>query len=356
MGVRWPDRWRARSWRPGLHVVRKQGGIDMAVYTLLDDAEMRRLLAHYAIGAMRSAQPIAAGIENSTYLIQADSPGGASSEYVLTIAESHTLSDVTFIARLTGLLQQQGMPVPAPLPDRAGNSVALVRGKPAVLVPKIAGAHPHQPSRTQCREIGRALGQMHRITLATDLEHSGHRSIDWLTTTARAVRAGLLAADRALLDSALAQLERLTTAQPALPMAVIHGDLFRDNALFRGERLMAIIDFFSAGTGFPLFDLAVATNDWCFAADTEPTSAHLRQLALIEGYAEERSPGVDEQRLWPVFLRIAALRFWVSRLAEPRQSGSGGLTNNSLYKNPDEYRDILKNHTENPVPWPFPVL
>jgi homoserine kinase type II len=44
---------------------------------------------------------------------------------------------------------------------------------------------------------------------------------------------------------------------------IIHGDLFCDNALFKNDKISAVIDFSEACEGDFYFDLAVAAIDWC---------------------------------------------------------------------------------------------
>ncbi len=49
-----------------------------------------------------------------------------------------------------------------------------------------------------------------------------------------------------------------------LPKGMIHGDLFADNLLFRGERLTSVLDFEAACRGKFIFDIATAVNALCF--------------------------------------------------------------------------------------------
>jgi homoserine kinase type II len=227
-----------------------------------------------------------------------------------------------------------------------------VQGKPAVLIPKIAGAHPLQPNLLQCREIGRALGKFHRVTTATELSHISCRSLDWVAATGARLLQQPSFADRELLSQEMAYLQRFVKAHTGLPQAIIHGDLFRDNTLFLDNRLTAIIDFFSAGQGFLMFDLAVVANDWCVEADGRLDPERLK--TLLHSYSEARPPTAEEWTLWPDFLRIAALRFWVSRLAEKSvastRSQPGTL---QPEKDPNQYRKILTLRISSSFSWPL---
>src|SRR5690606_37851840 len=62
-----------------------------------------------------------------------------------------------------------------------------------------------------------------------------------------------------------------------------------------------------------LFDVAVAVNDWCITRETGALRPELVE-AWLTAYAAERPFTQAEQEAWPMMLRAAALRFWISRL------------------------------------------
>lgn len=73
------------------------------------------------------------------------------------------------------------------------------------------------------------------------------------------------------------------------------------------------IDFYFAGCDTWLFDVAVSVNDWCIQRATGQF-IRTRAQAWLEAYHAVRPFSPDEAAVWPVMLRAAALRFWVSRL------------------------------------------
>ena len=133
------------------------------------------------------------------------------------------------------------------------------------------------------------------------------------------------APDRELLQAELEYEQRRGYVE--LPSGIIHSDLFRDNALFKDDRLTGVLDFYCACHWPYIYDLAVAVNDWCYG-DPHKTGA------MLQGYRQARAVTAAELECWPAMLRAAALRFWLSRLvnqhfpktgrADPRQ-GPGVL-------------------------------
>jgi homoserine kinase type II len=107
----------------------------------------------------------------------------------------------------------------------------------------------------------------------------------------------------------------------SLPQGASHCDLFRDNVLFdpqsasdsSQDQLGGFFDFYFAGTDKWLFDLAVTANDWCLAENKQDLDP-ARFRALMDAYQAVRPLTKEEQSSWPLMVRAAALRFWISRL------------------------------------------
>jgi homoserine kinase type II len=99
-------------------------------------------------------------------------------------------------------------------------------------------------------------------------------------------------------------------ALPESPRGLVHGDLFRDNVLWRGDEISAVLDWEMSCTDALAYDLAVAVNAWCFTSGYEPGFAR----ALLDGYrSRARLDRATAAALYP-YARYVALRYTVSRI------------------------------------------
>ena len=302
----------------------------MSVFTPVNEDELKQFLERYDVGSLEDYQGISAGIENTNYFVTTS--GG---RYVLTLFEKHTADEMPYFLGLMAHLADRGVPSPHPVADRNGEYLQDLKEKPAALVMRLHGSSPEQPTLAQCEAMGAALARMHVAAADYPAIRPNDRGPKWWRETAEVVMPKLEAEDAALLEEEIRfqGLYRFTD----LPRGVIHADLFRDNAMFEGDELTGIIDFYYACNDVLLYDLAVTVNDWCSQADGELDMERMR--AMMHAYHGERPLKAIERGAWPVMLRAAALRFWLSRLHDLHFPREGEITHT---KDPNVFREILK--------------
>jgi len=286
----------------------------MAVFTSVSDDDARALLARFQLGELVSLRGITAGIENTNYFLHT-----TAGEYVLTLFEVLTQEQLPFYIELMHHLAQRGIPVPEPQTLRDGTRLTTLHGKPCAIVSRLPGGYEPAPGPAHCALAGATLARAHLAARDFALFQPNLRGLPWWQQTTPKVLPFLQADQAALLrDELAAQTEAAATPQWArLPSGPAHCDLFRDNVLFAGTfdspRMGGFIDFYFAGCDTWLFDVAVSLNDWCIVRETGAFVPELAQ-AWLAAYAAERPFTDDERQAWPLMLRGAALRFWVSRL------------------------------------------
>jgi len=285
----------------------------MAVFTPVTPDDARCLLTRYDLGDLVSLTGISAGIENSNFFLTT-----TRGDYVLTLFEVLTATQLPFYIGLMHHLASAGLPVPQPQRLRDGSRLTTLHEKPATIVTRLAGRGVLAPAAAHCRLAGEMLARVHLAGRDFALAQPNLRGLAWWQTTAPKVLAHLDAGQRALLSESLAEQVRLaaTPDWQRLPAGPAHCDLFRDNVLFTGTdnapQLGGVIDFYFAGCDTWLFDVAVCVNDWC--VDADGTLNVERVQAWLTAYAAVRPFTDAEREAWPTMLRGAALRFWLSRL------------------------------------------
>ncbi len=283
----------------------------MAVFTDVSDKAAKALLKRMPLGELVSLRGIEGGIENTNYFLTT-----TQGEYVLTLFERLRADQLPFYLYLMKHLAQKGVPVPNPQADsKTGDILLQVEGKPAAIVNKLPGKSQLAPQVAHCQSLGGVLAHMHLAGQDYPRQQPNLRGLPWWNETVPVVLPHLDAANAELLRSELAFQNHTaeSSAYAALPRGPVHADLFRDNAMFDGEQLTGIFDFYFAGTDTFLFDLAVVINDWCIDL---PTGAldNARAQALIAAYQAVRPLTAPERQLLNAMLRAGALRFWISRL------------------------------------------
>ena len=310
----------------------------MSVYTPVTEAELRDWLRQYSVGALLACEPVAAGIENSNYFVTT-----AQGRFVLTLFERLPAEELPFYLELMAHLARHGIPCPAPIADLSDRYLQRLNGKPAALVTRLPGRSLEAPAAAHCAELGALLGRMHLAGRSYAAYLENPRGPKWWRVAAREVTPFLDARKRALLEDEMAfQAQRRF---PDLPRGPVHADLFRDNALFEDGRISGVIDFYFAGIDCLLFDLAVCANDWCLESYRLDAG---RIGAVLGAYHAVRPFAPLEREAWPVMLRAAALRFWLSRLHDHHLPRPGMLVH---AHDPEHFRQILESRRGAAAPW-----
>lgn len=308
----------------------------MAVYTDIEDDELREFVAQYDIGTVLACKGIAEGVENSNFMLQTDL-----GTYILTIYEKRVNpDDLPFFLGLLDHLAAKGIPCPATVHGRDGHALRTIAGKPAAIQTFLSGVWPRRPLPQHCSELGAALARMHlagqdfQMQRPNDLSLSGWRSLIE-ATAARAddVQPGLA-------DVIAEEYAYLTQYWPDdLPTGVIHADLFPDNVFFLGDKLSGLIDFYFACTDQLVYDLAICLNAWCFEREAEFNITKARRL--LSSYAAVRPLQRREVEALPLLARGSALRFLLTRLYDWLNQVEGALVRP---KDPMEYLHKLRFH------------
>lgn len=284
----------------------------MTVWTPVTLDEANEWLTARGFGRACALMPIADGVEDSVFRLDLES----GTPVFLRLFERLAPEGVVMIA---ARLASAGLPTCPPLGGCDGRYVAPLKAKPAALYPWVEGDWISDPSLAQIRAIGEFLGRMARAGAGAcrDVVQENPRGWEWFTATAEHLFP-LLAPEegRELADEVALHRNVWTSSRFIdLPCGVIHADLFRNNVMWTAQgKLAAVIDWGFCATGWPLlFDLAIVANDWCLAGGSSELDPE-KLDALMKGRCALMPLTKAEIEAWPLALRWAALRFYLSRL------------------------------------------
>lgn len=292
----------------------------MAVYTDITDAELEAFLADFDLGAPLAFKGIAEGVSNSNFLLETEV-----GRYILTIYERRVEArDLPYYLGLMGWLADHDFPSARPVADRNGVALKTLRGKPAALATFLTGLSVRRPTAAHAREAGSGLARLHLAArdypghLANRLGQS-HWTVMFhgLEPAAERLKPGLsktIAADLAEFDQRWPQ---------GLPVGSIHADFFPDNVFFKDGRFAAAIDFYFACDDALAYDIGCCLNAWCFEPDGSFNVTSARNF--LAGYEATRPLSAAERAALPLLARGAAMRFFLTRLADWESTPAGAL-------------------------------
>jgi homoserine kinase type II len=308
----------------------------MAVYTEVEDDDLKAFIADYDIGEVESYKGIAEGVENSNYLLQTER-----GPFILTLYEKRVdPKDLPFFLGLMDHLAEKGIPCPTPIHGRDGNALRSLAGRPAAIVSFLRGMWPRRIAPDHCALLGEAMAHMHlagssfAVTRANALSVAGWRPLfERCAGRAHEVRKGLAE----LIEKELGHLE--SCWPDGLPSGVIHADLFPDNVFFLLNKLTGLIDFYFACNDAFAYDLAICLNAWCFEVDGSFNITKAR--LMLSRYRRVRAFSDEELKMLPLLARGSAVRFLLTRLYDWLHHPEGALVRP---KNPIEYLNKLRFH------------
>ncbi len=303
---------------------------------MLTQYDVERALQCYDLGVLRSMRPASHGVVNETAFAET-----SVGRYVVRRNQRKLgRTSLALRHRLLAWLRARGFPAPRLIAARSGETAVEVDGRifevssfidgdefnpdrPAHLVGAgtiLARYHaavadfPDPPPGQGPRYNPSSLSGLVERIMQRDLMGDLTEPLNWYDRRAADLR-------RALPDEAYAQ----------LPHLLIHGDVHRDNLIFRGDTVAALIDFDQVTVDARLVDLADALVDLAVGpapADWYPWGVYsgpldaARARGLLSGYCQIQPLTPAEQSALLVIVEVIWLqgnlrRVLTTRDAEP---------------------------------------
>jgi homoserine kinase type II len=281
----------------------------MGILTVLDDAALAGALAGFGLPPPDRVRPEPKGGVNTGYHLWS---GGR--RFYLRVSEDKTDADVAFEVEVLEFLGEAGYAVPTLERTPGGRAAVPVAGRPALLFHYAAGEELAAGAVTpeRCRRVGERLARLHELAAAfpggRPNPYGPARVAGWLAALGRDGGGDAeVAAALPVLEDELAR----AAALPGAPGGLVHGDLFRDNVLWIGDRVGTVLDWEMACTETFALDLGVALCAWAYG---ETAFDGARAAALVAGYRARRWAEPETLAALYPWTRFVALRFAASRI------------------------------------------
>lgn len=310
----------------------------MTVWTQVTLDEVNNWLdTNYPIKA-KSILPIAEGVEDSVFRLDTTDDKAV---FLRIFERTEPLGPLGIAAHLAAV----GLPTCPPMQDQHGAFFSTLKDKPAALFPWIDGAWVAAPSLQQIAAIGSFMGRIARdgAEQCQGWSRENPRGWQWFQETADKLLP-VLPPQQSLeledeVDKQLAFWKNVDRSE--VRHGPVHADAFRNNVMFRADgSLAAVIDWGFCASDYPfIYDLAIVANDWCLKDGTHRLDQQ-KLKTLMDARTAECPFTSAEEDAWGMALRLAALRFYLSRQHDasfPR--GELGKT-----LDPDHFRQIMQVH------------
>lgn len=252
--------------------------------------ELRRILRGFALGKIKKIAP-ALTSGNISYLIETDTK-----RYFLRLCPKgprfRQREEIAAELELIDYLRANKFPALPAVKNKKREAIISWRGHFGYLREFIGAREKASPNVSEVKKIGEVLGRLHSLTENFRTKNRRLHVFDLPATKKlfKNKKWKILASDFKNKEKFVARFEKEINSlrfPRELPAGMIHEDLGRRHALWRGGEVAAIIDFDRSYFGPLIFDLGQSCRGWCFVHDWSHWSNE-NFKALISGYEDRR--------------------------------------------------------------------
>jgi homoserine kinase type II len=275
----------------------------MARYTTLSPAELAHIVTQYPIGIPLKLEEIPGGFGNSNFKLIT-----TAGEFLLKICDEKDPAELTMQISLLQHLSEHAYPTVYPILTKDQKPLTHQTFGSVMLYPFLQGEQP-QSSPNTLAQLGEALAKLHRIFPIAGLPRFA-MGISQMLPFFKEVQDTEFVT-HPFVEFLKSQVELMKPQlNGALPKGLLHGDLFLDNTLFDGDRMVAILDFEEGCYDTLLIDVGMTLIGCCYTLHHELNlkAAH----RFLDAYNAVRPLTESEWKHLDCFVHYAALSiaFW----------------------------------------------
>ena len=311
----------------------------MAVYTKINQTEIKIIENKFSIGKILSFSGIKKGIENTNYLIKSKK-----GKYILTIFEKRVdAKDLPFFMKLMYGLSKLKIKCPEPVRSINGKYLIKLRNKNACIVSFLNGKDKKNLSPKDCYVVGKNIAKLHNASKKLKLYRKNALAVPKLNKLLASINKRINKVQKNILGDMRHEYKFLRRLWPKnLNSGIIHCDLFIDNIFFYKRKYYGIIDFYFSANDFLAYELSICINALCFNKRGKKYFLNKsKSTNLIKGYEKIRKLTIIEKKYFNILCRGSALRYLLTRAYDYLNTPKDAYIK---IKDPREYIQKLKYH------------
>ena len=311
----------------------------MAVYTRINQSELKYIENNFNIGKIRSFSGIKKGIENTNYLLRTKNK-----KIILTIFEKRVQKkDLPFFMNLMFGLSKYKIRCPEPIKNKKGKYLFKIKNKSACLVSFLKGKDKNNLNYRECFIVGKKVAQLHLASKKLNLYRKNDLSINSWGPLLKKIDKRINKLSSNLKNLMKRDLTEIRGKWPKkMPKGIIHSDLFIDNIFFNKGKFYGFIDFYFSANDFLAYELSTCINALCFNKKNNSFVLDRRKSSqLLKGYESIRKLSLKEKNNLNTLCRGSALRYLLTRSYDYLNTPKNAIIK---IKDPMEYLDKLNFH------------
>lgn len=304
----------------------------MAVYTDINQQQVSELFKNFNLDEVTGLKGITAGVENTNYFVYTESE-----TFVLTIFEKRVnVDELPYFINVMNHINEKGINCPQVIADNNGKTLHDIAGKKCILISFLSGSDVEgRINEKHTNEVGLTLAKMHNATTDFNERRENSLGINGQETIYNDIAEKLEDEYKTIIGDEIAYQKQNTKND--LPIGAGHLDLFVDNVFFAdNDELSGVIDFYFMADDSYAYDLAITINAWCFKQFDKIDMGLVK--SMLNGYEQHRKLSDAEKNALPDLLRLACLRFLLTRSNDKIYTPSDA---NVVIKDPQEYKQKL---------------
>ena len=220
--------------------------------------EIQLLMDRYNSGKITNIIRTVGGYANINYKVSTNKR-----DYLLKIHLNKKIEDIIPEIKILEYLKTKDIPSAYPIPDRENKFINALGNDNIVIYEFINGHHPEVNIETT-QQIAKVAASLNLLEVPTSFTQKNWVDIDFCKTVIQKIPSAVYAQPD-IFDYFIEQTNYLEEPLSVkLPRGLVHGDLFPDNTMFKGNKLLAILDFEVICIENLLHELGTAIQGFCY--------------------------------------------------------------------------------------------